>query len=72
MPNETGPNITELIMEYKAVKNSNKPGRPPSGCVWVKDEEGNEVLIPYIWGQYVNTIDLEQQKMIVDWQLEAG
>lgn len=28
-------------MEYKAVKNSKKPGRPPSGCVWVKDEEGN-------------------------------
>jgi|GEM_PF-1079149 len=28
-------------MEYKAVKNSNKPGRPPSGCVWVKDDEGN-------------------------------
>jgi hypothetical protein len=28
-------------MEYKAVKNPNKPGRPPSGCVWVKDEEGN-------------------------------
>lgn len=28
-------------MEYKAVKNSSKPGRPPSGCVWVKDEKGN-------------------------------
>lgn len=28
-------------MEYKAVKNSSKPGRPPSGCVWVKDEQGN-------------------------------
>ncbi|MDF3127918.1 hypothetical protein P0Y35_01785 [Kiritimatiellaeota bacterium B1221] len=28
-------------MEYKKVKNSKKPGRPPSGCVWVKDAEGN-------------------------------
>lgn len=28
-------------MEYKAVKNSSKPGRPPSGCVWIKDEQGN-------------------------------
>lgn len=38
----------------------------------VKDDEGNEVLIPYIWDQYVTAIDLEQQKIIVDWQLEAG
>lgn len=30
-------------MEYKAVKNPNKPGRPPSGCVWVKDKQGNLV-----------------------------
>ena len=30
-------------MEYKAVKNPNRPGRPPSGCVWVKDAEGNPV-----------------------------
>ena len=28
-------------MEYKKVKNAKKPGRPPSGCVWVKDAEGN-------------------------------
>lgn len=28
-------------MDYKKVKNSKKPGRPPSGCVWVKDNEGN-------------------------------
>lgn len=28
-------------MDYKQVKNSKKPGRPPSGCVWVKDDEGN-------------------------------
>jgi len=28
-------------MEYKAVKNSSKPGRPPKDCVWVKDEQGN-------------------------------
>lgn len=28
-------------MDYKQVKNSKKPGRPPSGCVWVKDEKGN-------------------------------
>ena len=28
-------------MEYKKVKNSQKPGRPPSGTVWVKDENGN-------------------------------
>jgi hypothetical protein len=27
-------------MEYKTVKNSNKPGRPPSNCVWIKDDEG--------------------------------
>ncbi|WFB34710.1 hypothetical protein P3T73_11120 [Kiritimatiellota bacterium B12222] len=28
-------------MEYKAVKNTKKPGRPPSESVWVKDEAGN-------------------------------
>lgn len=28
-------------MEYKNVKNTSKPGRPPSGCVWVKDADGN-------------------------------
>jgi hypothetical protein len=28
-------------MEYKKVKNTQKPGRPPSGCVWVKDDDGN-------------------------------
>lgn len=28
-------------MEYKKVKNTKKPGRPPSGCVWVKDADGN-------------------------------
>jgi len=26
-------------MDYTKVKNSKKPGRPPSGCVWVKDSE---------------------------------
>ncbi len=30
-------------MEYKAVKNPNRPGRPPSGCVWAKDEAGNPI-----------------------------
>jgi len=30
-------------MEYKAVKNPNRPGRPPSGCVWAKDDAGNPV-----------------------------
>ena len=30
-------------MDYKSVKNPSKPGRPPSGCVWVKDEAGNLV-----------------------------
>lgn len=30
-------------MEYKKVKNKQKPGRPPSGCVWVKDDDGNLV-----------------------------
>ena len=30
-------------MEYKKVKNKQKPGRPPSGCVWVKDEAGTLV-----------------------------
>ena len=30
-------------MEYKNVKNTQKPGRPPSGCVWVKNDEGNLV-----------------------------
>ncbi len=33
-------------MEFKKVKNPNKPGRPPSKCVWVKDEEGNIVTNP--------------------------
>jgi hypothetical protein len=33
----------EKIMEYKKVKNKQKPGRPPSGCVWVKDDEGTLV-----------------------------
>jgi hypothetical protein len=26
-----------MDIQYKAVKNSKYPGRPPSGCVWVKD-----------------------------------
>ena len=26
-----------MSIQYKAVKNSKYPGRPPSGCVWVKD-----------------------------------
>jgi hypothetical protein len=30
-------------MEYKKVKNSQKPGRPPSGYAWVKDENGKLV-----------------------------
>jgi len=30
-------------MDYKKVTNQKKPGRPPSGCVWVKDDEGTLV-----------------------------
>lgn len=30
-------------MEYKKVTNKQKPGRPPSGYVWVKDESGTLV-----------------------------
>jgi len=30
-------------MDYKEVKNKQKPGRPPSGCVWVKDDAGSLV-----------------------------
>jgi len=26
-----------MSIQYKAVKNPKFPGRPPSGCVWVKD-----------------------------------
>jgi len=33
-------------MDYKKVKNKQKPGRPPSGCVWVKDESGSLVTNP--------------------------
>ena len=30
-----------MAVKYKPVKNAQKPGRPPSGCVWVKDDAGN-------------------------------
>ena len=30
-----------MAAKYKPVKNAQKPGRPPSGCVWVKDDSGN-------------------------------
>ncbi|MEX2606860.1 MAG: hypothetical protein WD708_05900 [Kiritimatiellia bacterium] len=33
-------------MEYKKVKNPIKPGRPPRGCVWVKDNEGKLIVSP--------------------------
>jgi len=31
-------------MLYKPVKNRDKPGRPPSGCIWAKDEEGKKIF----------------------------
>lgn len=33
-------------METKKVKNPIKPGRPPRGCVWVKDKEGKLIVSP--------------------------
>lgn len=33
-------------MEYKKIKNPIKPGRPPRGCVWVKDKEGKLIVSP--------------------------
>ncbi len=32
------------MLNYKPVKNRNKPGRPPSGCIWAKDEEGQKIF----------------------------
>lgn len=32
--------IQEDIMQYKKVKNVNRPGRPPAGQEWVRDESG--------------------------------
>jgi hypothetical protein len=33
-------------MEYKKVKNPTKPGRPPKGCAWVKDDDGKLIVSP--------------------------
>lgn len=33
-------------METKKVKNPIKPGRPPRGCVWIKDKEGKLIVSP--------------------------
>jgi len=32
------------MLNFKPVKNQDKPGRPPSGCVWAKDDEGKKIL----------------------------
>ena len=32
------------MLNYKPVKNQDKPGRPPSGCVWAKDEQGQKIF----------------------------
>jgi hypothetical protein len=32
-----------MDIQYKAVKNSKYPGRPPSGCVWVKDGDAIKI-----------------------------
>jgi hypothetical protein len=32
------------MLNYKPVKNRDKPGRPPSGCIWAKDEEGKKIF----------------------------
>ncbi len=37
----------------------------------VKNENGNELLIPYIQEKYVTSIDLAKQEMIVDWEIET-
>ncbi len=37
----------------------------------IKDQEHNELLIPYIQGKYVTSIDLAKQEMVVDWVIEG-
>jgi len=32
------------MLNYKPVKNQDKPGRPPRGCVWAKNEEGKKIF----------------------------
>jgi len=36
----------------------------------VKDQQGNDLLIPYILDKYVTHVDLEQKKIVVDWEIE--
>ncbi len=32
------------MLNYKSIKNQDKPGRPPRGCIWAKDEEGQRIF----------------------------
>ncbi len=36
----------------------------------IKDQQQNELLVPYIQGKYVTHIDLAKQQMVVDWEVE--
>lgn len=45
----------------------------PTGAndvVVVQGQEGEEVLIPYVRDMYVLEVDLEQKRMVVDWQVD--
>ena len=37
----------------------------------IKDQQQNELLVPYIQGKYVTHIDLAKQQMVVDWDVEG-
>ena len=37
--------------------------------VVTNDSATNEILVPYIWGEVVKNVDLDQKILIVDWQV---